>query len=76
MQRNKYTKVNITEHKHGHHDEMKTSTEYRKRKHRITQDEDKQTEEVELRKLRKSSVKVFKHRYEQAHNTEMRKWKG
>ena len=39
---------------------MKTSTEYRKRKHRITQDEDKQTEEIELRKLRKSSVKVFK----------------
>ena len=34
----------------------------------ITQDEDKQTEEIELRKLRKSSVKVFKHRYEQAHN--------
>ena len=44
---------------------MKTNTEYRKRKHRITQDEDKQTEEIELRKLRKSSVKVFKHRYEQ-----------
>ena len=43
---------------------MKTNTEYRKRKHRITQDEDKQTEEIELRKLRKSSVKVFKHRYE------------
>ena len=54
---------------------MKTNTEYRKRKHRITQDEDKQTEEIELRKLRKSSVKVFKHRYEQAHNTVMRKWK-
>ena len=34
---------------------MKTSTEYRKRKHRITQDEDKQAEEIELRKLRKSS---------------------
>ena len=34
---------------------MKTSTEYRKRKHRITQDEDKQTEEIELRKLGKSS---------------------
>ena len=44
---------------------MKTSTEYRKHKHRITQDEDKQTEEIELRKLRKSSVKVFKHRYEE-----------
>ena len=43
---------------------MKTCTEYRKRKHRITQDEDKQTEEIELRKLRKSSVKVFKHRYD------------
>ena len=52
---------------------MKTSTEYRKRKHMITQDEDKQTEEIELRKLRKSSVKVFKHRYEQLHNTGMRK---
>ena len=47
---------------------MKTGIEYRKRNHRITQDEDKQTEEIELRKLRKSSVKVFKHRYEQAHN--------
>jgi hypothetical protein len=43
---------------------MKTNTEYRKRKHRIAQDEDKQTEEIELRKLRKSSVKVFKHRYD------------
>ena len=59
MQRNKYSDANITENKHGHHDEMKTSTEYRKRKHRITQDEDKQTEEIELRKLRKSPVKVF-----------------
>ena len=59
MQRNKYSDVNIKEHKHGHHDEMKTSTEYRKHKHGITQDEDKQTEEIELRKLRKSSVKVF-----------------
>ena len=46
---------------------MKTSTEYRKRNHRITQDEDKQTEEIELRKLRKSSVKAS-NRYEQAHN--------
>ena len=73
LQRNKYSKVCIAEHKHSHHDEMKTSTEYRKRKHRITQDEDKQTEEIELRKLRKSSVKVFKHRYEQAYNTVMRK---
>ena len=51
---------------------MKTGTEYRKRKHRITQDEDKQTEEIELRKLRKSSVKVFKHKYELSHNTEMK----
>ena len=76
LQRNKYLKVNITNHKHGHHDEMKTSTEYRKRKHRIAQDEDKQTEEIELRKLRKSSVNVFKHRYEQTLNTVMRKWKG
>ena len=40
MRRNKYSEVNITEHKHGHHDEMKTSTEYRKRKHRIKHDED------------------------------------
>ena len=52
---------------------MKTGTEYKKRKHRIIQDEDKQTEEIELRKLRKSSVKVFKHRYEQVDNTVMRK---
>ena len=52
---------------------MKTGTEYRKRNHRITQDEDKQTAEIELRKLRKSSVKVFKHRYEQTHSTVMRK---
>ena len=60
LQRNKYSKVNIAEHMHSHHDEMKTSIEYRKRKHRITQDEDGQTEEIELRKLRKSLVKVFK----------------
>ena len=73
LQKNKYSKVRIAEHKHGHHDEMKTSKEYRKRNHRITQDEDKQTEEIELRKLRKSSVKVFKHRYEQTLNTVMRK---
>ena len=73
LQRNKNSERNITEHKHSHHDEMKTSTEYRKRKHRITQDEDRQTEEIELRKLRKSSVKVFKDRYEQTHNTVMRK---
>ena len=52
---------------------MKMSTEYRKRKHGITQNEDKQTEEIDLRKLRKSSVKVFKHRYEHAYNTVMRK---
>ena len=52
---------------------MKTSIEYRKRKHRITQDENKQTEEIELRRLKKSSVKVFKHIYEQVHNTVMRK---
>ena len=63
----------MTEYTHSHHDEMKTNTEYIKRKHRIAQDEDKQTEEIELRKLRKSSVKVFKHRYEKAHNTVMRK---
>ena len=73
LQRNKYSEVNITEYMHGPHDEMKTNTEYRKRKHRITQDEDKQTEEIKLRKLRKSSVKVFKHRYEQSLNTIMRK---
>ena len=52
---------------------MKTGTEYRKRNHRITQDEDRQTKEFELRKLRKSSVKVFKHRYEQTHNIVIRK---
>ena len=52
---------------------MKTSTEYKKREHRIAQDEDKQTEEIELRKLRKSSVKVFKHRYEQTYISVMRK---
>ena len=52
---------------------MKTGKEYRKRKHRVTKDEDKQTEEIELRKFRKSSVKVFKHRYEQVHNSIMRK---
>ena len=73
LQRNKYSERNITEHKHSHHDEMKTSAEYGKRKHRMTQVKDKQTEEVELGKLRKSSVKVFKHRYEQTLNTVMRK---
>ena len=60
LQRNKYSERNITEHKHSHHDEMKTSKEYRKRKHRIIREEDGQTEEIELRKLRKSSVKIFK----------------
>ena len=76
LQRNKYSKVCIAEHKHSHHDEMKTSTEYRKRKHRITRDGDKQTEEIELRKLRKSLVKVFKHRYEPTYITVMRKLKS
>ena len=56
---------------------MKTSTEYRERKHRITQDEDGQTEEIELRKLRKSSVKVFSQSLQTDMNkhttTEMRK---
>ena len=60
LQRNKYSERNITEYKHSHHDEMKTNTEYRKHKQRITQDEDRQTEEIELRKLRKSSVNVFR----------------
>ena len=59
----------MTEYTHSHHDEMKTNTEYRKRKHRITQDEDKQTKEIELRKLRMSSVKVYKHRYDK-HSTQ------
>ena len=68
MQRNKYSDVNITEHKHGHHDEMKTNTEYRKRKHRITQDEDKQTEEIE--KVFSQSLQT---QIRQAHNTVMRK---
>ena len=69
LQQNKYSRVSIAEHRHGHHAEMKTNTEYRKRKHRIAQNEDRQTEEIELRKLIKSSVKVFKHRYEQVHNS-------
>ena len=60
LQWNKYSKVNIAEHKHRHHDGMKTRTKYRKRKHRITREEDGQTEEIEMRKLRKSSVNVFK----------------
>ena len=50
LQRNKYSEVNITVHGHGLHEEMKTSTEYRKRKHMIPHDKDKQTEEIELRK--------------------------
>ena len=37
------------------------------------QAEDKITEELGLRKLIKSSVKVFKHGYEQTLNTIMRK---
>ena len=49
LQRNKYSEVNITVHEDGLHDEMKTSTEYRKRKHGI-QNEDRQIEEIELRK--------------------------
>ena len=65
LQRNKYSNAKMTEHKYEHHEEMKANTEYRKRKHRIAQDEDKQTEEIELRKLRKSSDKVFKHRYDE-----------
>ena len=39
---------------------MKTDTEYRKRKHMIKQDEEKQTEKIKLRKMRKSLVKVFR----------------
>ena len=71
LQRNKYSDVNITKHKHGHHDEMKTSTEYRKRKHRIKQDEDKQTEEIELKKLRKSSVSQSLQTYMNKHTTQL-----
>ena len=52
---------------------MKIDREYRKRKHRTKWDEDKQTKEIELRELRKSSVRVVKHRYEQPLNTVMRK---
>ena len=50
---------------------MKTSTDYRKRKHMIVQDEDGQTEEIELRKLRKSLVKVFKQIWT---STQQQKW--
>ena len=38
LQRNKYSEVNITEHEHGLHEEMKTSTGYGKRIHKITHD--------------------------------------
>ena len=38
LQQNKYSEVNIAVDEHGLHDEMKTHTEYRKRKHRITRD--------------------------------------
>ena len=72
LQWNKYSKVNIAEHTHSHHDEMKTSTEYRKRKHMITQDKTNR-----LKKLnggnRESLQSKSSNRYEQAHNTEMRK---
>ena len=71
LQRNKYSEVSIAEYRHGHHDEMKTSTEYRKRNHRITEDEDKQTEETELRKLRKSSVKVSSNTDMNRHTTQL-----
>ena len=73
LQRNKYSEVNITEHKHSQHHEIKTSTEYRKRKHSITQDEDRQTEEIELRKLRKSSVKSIQTDMNRHITTYMRK---
>ena len=73
LQQNKYSEVNIIEHKHGHHDEMKTSTEYTKRKHRITQDEGRQTKEIELRKLRKSSAKSLQTDMNKHTTTEMRK---
>ena len=36
LQQNKYSDVNIAVHEHGLHDEMKTSIDYRKRKHRIS----------------------------------------
>ena len=68
MQRNKYSDVNITEHKNSYHDEMKTSTEYIKRKHRITQDEDGQTEEIEKVFSQSLQTDMNKHT-----TTEMRK---
>ena len=52
---------------------MKTSEEYRKRKHMITQKEDGQTEEIELRKLRKSSVKSLQTDMNRHTTTYMRK---
>ena len=52
---------------------MKTIIEYRKRNHRITQDEDKQTEEIELRKLRKFSAKSLQTDMNKHTTTEMRK---
>ena len=73
MQRNKYSDVTITEHKHGHHDEMKTSTEYKKRKHRITQAKDGQTEEIELRKLRKDLSQSLQIDMNKHTTSEMRK---
>ena len=36
LERSKYSDASTTGQKHIHHDEMKTSTEYRKRKHRIS----------------------------------------
>ena len=38
LQPDKYSEVNIAVHEHGLHDEMKTSTEYKKHKHMITRD--------------------------------------
>ena len=73
LQRNKYSKVNIAQHTHSHHDEMKTSTEYRKRKHRITQDEDGQTEEIEPRKFEKVFSQSLETDMNKHTTTEMRK---
>ena len=73
LQRNKYSKVNIAEHTHSHHDEMKTSTEYRKRKHRITQDEDGQTEEIELTKFEKVFSQSLQTNMNKHTTTKMRK---
>ena len=60
LQRNKYSEAIIVEHMHVHCEEMKAQNRVWNVKTQDTQDEDKQTEEIELRKLRKSSVKVFK----------------